>query len=421
MKKITEKRNAYLTTEGLMYRVIKSDTKYDVIVCGCGSAGFCAAVAAARNGAKTAVIEKYSTPGGILTVLGNNSIDQFNNPFRQEKKMVIAGIGWEFVRKLYRDGFARIPDMNADYRNHAQYGVKVNPVAAAKVMDDMLIEAGVDLYYGQPIVDVITENRTIKSVLISTKDGIRSMNASVFIDCTGDGDMAHYANATTFSGDGNGTFQPGTLRFYPAVPAGTPDRILNYGDNWNHVKINSTDSDAITRAEIASRQMLYGDMLKGSQIMASAPAVAPREGRRIKGISEMSVEDYLSGKQYDDSVCYSFWFVDVHRDNEPAEIRYIRHEHTPSIRLSAMIADEFDNLTMAGRCISTDRKTNSAIRVKASCMAMGEAIGTAAAIAAHHDIRTADVSIDELKCRLSAQGAIVPGISDGEVFVPDEM
>ena len=399
-----------------MYRIGINAPPYDVIVCGCGSAGFCAAIAAARNGAKTAVIEKYTTPGGILTVLGNNSIDQFNNPFRKENRMVIAGIGWEYVRTLRRDGFARIPDMNAAYENHAQYGVKVNPVAAAKVMDDMLIDAGVDLYYGQPVVEAETDGRTIRSVLISTKNGIRRLTASVFIDCTGDGDLAHFSGASTWNGDGNGTYQPGTLRFYPAVSAEPSDRILNYGDNRNHVKLDPTDSDAVTRAEIASRQMLYRDMLNGKQIMGSAPAVAPREGRRIKGISEMKAEDYLSGKQYEDSVCYTFWFIDVHRDNEPAEIRYIRHENTPSIRLSSMISAEFDNLLMAGRCISTDRKTNSAIRVKASCMAMGEAIGTAAAIAVRQNIRTADISVRELKTRLTEQGAIVPGISDGKEF-----
>ena len=98
---------------------------YDIIVCGAGSAGFCAAVAAARMGAKTALVEKYNTPGGILTVLGNNSIDQFNNPFIADKKMVITGIGWELVLRLHKEGYARIPDMNAPRENHVQYGVKV--------------------------------------------------------------------------------------------------------------------------------------------------------------------------------------------------------------------------------------------------------------------------------------------------------
>lgn len=87
---------------------------YDVIVCGAGSAGFCAAAASARMGMKTALIEKYNMPGGILTVFGNNAIDQFNNPYIREKKMIIAGIGWEFVKRLEREGYARIPDMNAE-------------------------------------------------------------------------------------------------------------------------------------------------------------------------------------------------------------------------------------------------------------------------------------------------------------------
>ena len=71
--------------------------KFDVVVCGCGSAGFCAAVSAARCGASVAVVEKYNCPGGILTVLGNNSIDQFNNPFKKDKKMIVKS----FCRKIF--------------------------------------------------------------------------------------------------------------------------------------------------------------------------------------------------------------------------------------------------------------------------------------------------------------------------------
>lgn len=396
--------------------ILANQTNYDVIVCGCGSAGFCAAVAAARRGAKTAIIEKYATPGGILTVLGNNSIDQFNNPFRENNKMIIAGIGWEFVLKLYRDGFAKIPDMNGTYENHAQYGVKVNPIAAAKIMDDMLLDAGVDLYYGQPVVDVITECNAIDSVLISTKDGLKRLKAKIIIDCTGDGDVAHLAGATTYAGDGNGNYQPGTLRFYPAVNTDSTDKILNYGDNRNHIAMNTTDSDSLTQSELSARRMLYENMLKGEQIMSSAPAVAPREGRRIKGITQMNVDDYFVGKQYDDSVCYTFWFVDIHRDGQDAYIHYIKHPHTPSVRLSSMISCEYTNLMMAGRCISTDRETNSAIRVKASCMAMGEAVGTAAALAISKDSLVSEIPIEELKKLLSQQGAVVPGVSDGKNF-----
>ena len=381
--------------------------QFDVIVCGAGSAGFCAAVAAARMGMKTALVEKYNMPGGILTVLGNNSIDQFNNPYIPDRKMVIAGIGWEFVLRLWREGYARIPDMNAPRVSHDQYGVKVNAVAAAKIMDDMLLESGVTLFYGQAVVAADTRDDRIERIWITTKAGLKSLEGKIFIDCTGDGDLASFCGAAFCAGDGQGGFQPGTLRFYPAVDV--DDKILNYGDNRNHVPLDTTDSDSITASEIASRRMIFGQMKQGSRIMAIAPAVAPREGRRIAGLSEMKAEDYCSGRIFADSVCYSYWFVDIHRNAQPAYIRYITHDRTPTIRLSAMISRDFSNLMMAGRCVSSDRETNSALRVKASCMAMGQAAATAAAIALSDGVDVCMVSMEKLLHTLDDSGAIIPG------------
>ena len=380
---------------------------YDVIVCGAGCAGFCAAVAAARMGMRTALVEKYHTPGGILTVLGSNSIDQFNNPFIADRKMVIGGIGWEFVLRLYEEGFARIPDMNAPRQNHEQYGIKVNPVVAAKVMDDMLLESGVELFYGQSLVDAEIRDGQIDNILISTKAGLKQLKATIYLDCTGDGDLAAFAGAGFDAGNGQGVFQPGTLRFYPAVNADEP--ILNYGDNRNHVPMNPTDSDAITQAEIVSRRMMMQQMKAGERIMATAPAVAPREGRRIHGLSEMQVADYCSGRVFQDSVCYSYWFVDIHREGQAAYIQYITHDKTPTIRLSSMISRDFSNLMMAGRCVSSDRETNSALRVKASCMAMGQAAATAAAVAVQEGVQPGDVPIPKVLAALDKAGAIIPG------------
>ena len=199
---------------------------FDVVICGGGSAGFCAAVSAARSGAKTALIEKYQTPGGILTVTGNNSIDQFNNPFRDKDKMVIAGVGWEFVRRLAAYGFADIPDMDAVYRVHNQYGIKVNPAAASALMDQMLLEAGVTLLYGQPVVDVRAENGRINALLISTKAGLAEVHAKIYVDCSGDGDISAWAGAAFEAGDGHGGYQPGTLRYYPVGNAVAPDDFI---------------------------------------------------------------------------------------------------------------------------------------------------------------------------------------------------
>lgn len=388
---------------------------YDVIICGGGCAGFCAAVASARTGAKTALVERYNCPGGILTVLGNGSIVQFNNPYIEENKMVITGIGWEFILRLYKDGYANMPDMDSPCVDpNLQYAIRANPVACAKNIDDMLIESGVELYYGQPVVDVCVQDEKIEYITIATRSGLKKLKASVYIDCTGDGEIAAFAGNDFLSGNGNGVFQPGTLRYYPAVDA--KDKILYYGDNLNQISLNSTDSDAITNAEIQARRLIFEQMQNGERILGIAPAVAPREGRRIKGITQMNEEDFCSGKLFDDSVCYSYWFVDIHRDNEPDYIRYIKSPNTPTIRLTSMIASDVKNLMMAGRCVSSDRITNGVLRVKASCMAMGQAAGTAAALAADAETDVMSLPLSDIKAKLAKDGAVVPGVTGTVAF-----
>lgn len=331
--------------------------------------------------------------------------------------MIITGIGWEFVLRVCDAGFAEIPDMKAIYKIHSQYGVKVNPVAAAKVMDDMLLEAGVRLYYGQPLVDAevslddITRKKRIKSITISTRSGLKKMYGKIFIDCTGDGELGFLAGADYDAGGEENVFQPGTMRIYPAVDGGGTDRILNYGDNENHVKINVTDSEDIVRAEINVRRMIFEQMRQGKRIMATAPAIAPREGRRIRGISAIEEEDYCAGKVFEDSICYSYWHIDIHRDNQPTYKRYITGGQTPTIRLSALISSNLSNLMMAGRCISSDRGSNGALRVKASCMAIGQAAGSAVALAVKTNLMPANVSAQKVRQLLAARGAVVPGLT----------
>ena len=119
--------------------------RYDVIVAGCGSAGFTAAVQAGRLGKRVLLVEKNGMPGGILTVGGNNDIAQFY----AHQKQIIAGIGWEYVKRLEAEGGAVIPDMSRTGVPHWYYGVHVNIPLAAAMMDEMLLEAGVDICYEQ--------------------------------------------------------------------------------------------------------------------------------------------------------------------------------------------------------------------------------------------------------------------------------
>jgi hypothetical protein len=411
----------------LSYRYTRD---YDVVVCGLGVAGFTAAVQCARLGLKTAALDKYHMPGGVLTVLGNNSIDQFNNPFIKGDNLVITGIGWEFVNRLAQRGGAKIPDMNAEYKNHAQYGVKVDHLAAADLMNEMLIKAGVALYLGQGAVDTLcspcksgAENisevcgcveHRVDAVVISTKSGPALLRAKVFIDCTGDGDICAFSGCDFYTGDSDlpenlfyehveGDGRSGT-RAIPTVQPGT----LFTAKFDKEVPCHSSDSDLLTLDEINARHIL-AQKAGGEWSMLCAPAIAPRESRRIVCRSMLKADDYMSGKHYEDSVCYTFWFIDIHREGAHAHIEYLRSPNTPSIRLSSMTPAGVTNLLVAGRCIGSDRATNSAIRVKSSCMAMGQATGAAAFVSLRDKTSVPDVDVGEVKRILRECGAIVPG------------
>ncbi|MBR7040835.1 MAG: FAD-dependent oxidoreductase [Clostridia bacterium] len=426
---------------------IREGKEFDVIVAGAGCAGFCATVQAGRSGLNTALFEHFAMPGGALTDLGSNSIDQFNNPHRPAgDRQVIAGIGWEFVRELERRGFAEIPDMDAPYRVHWQYGVKVNPIAAAQCMDDFLLEAGVHLFYRQGIVAVETTDTPsgirVDAVIVTTKDGPVRHRARFFIDCTGDGDLCAWAGAKYEIG---GSLQPGTIRLYPCGDASQSDLakadriwqeqvakspelsdmlcsgrfedfLRSGGDNTNHVcGLNTADSDDRTLAEIRSRrdQVRLLSALKQSgapvHVLASAPESAARESRRILGDAYMTGEDYLPKRVYEDAVCYTYWFIDIHRENRASEIVYLQDENTPTVPLGALRPRGLANVYIAGRCVSSDRPANSAIRVKASCMAMGQAAGAAVVQAVRRgDADTRSININELRAYLTGQGAIVP-------------
>ena len=424
---------------------IREGEAFDVIVAGAGSAGFCAAVQAGRCGLKTALFEHFAMPGGTMTVLGSNSIDQFNNPHRPVgDRQVIAGIGWEFVTELSRRGFAHIPDMDAPYQVHWQYGVKVNPIAAAQLMDDMLLEANVRLFYRQGVVAVETTDTgagtRVDAVIVTTKEGLRRHRAKVFVDCTGDGDLCVWAGAPY---EIEPALQPGTIRLYPDHRAISPealdkadvvwqselkgdpalanmlcggplDNFLRVGgDNTNHINgLNTADSDSRTEAEIAARRGQVSLMKAlgagGVTVLGSAPESAARESRRILGDVYMTGEDYLQKRVYDDAVCYTYWFIDIHRADQPAHIVYLRDEKTPTISLGAMRPRGLQNVYVAGRCVSSDRSNNSAIRVKASCMAMGQAAGAAAVEAARRGGDTRSADLGAIRAILAQSGAIVP-------------
>lgn len=448
-----------MTTETIR---IQGEESYDVVVCGGGTAGFCAAVAAAREGAKTCVLERFGALGGTMTIGGVSAPALFH----AHGKQIIAGIGWELMTTLAKNGFAQLPPAPFNLR-HPQMAVELNAFEAEVEMNRMAETAGVHLCYHQPVVYVCAEGGHVSSVLISTQKGLKRICGKVFIDCSGDGSVSVMAGAEYELSD---ELQPASLNsilmnlreaekddaaikraYNQSLESGDmqPQDIwgknigglttgrgrgrgasldecyaINPGNNLNHVyPFNGADEESRTRGEIDGRESIARTVkfvrehvpgYERAYVASVSPLVSERESRRIVGNAYVTVDDYVNGVCPPDSVCYSFYPVDVHRGTEdkPLDNVFLDEGRVPGIPLGALIARGFDNLMMAGRIASGDRRAQSAYRVQASCMAMGEATGTAAAAAAKRGVRVTEIDVDALRRRLHDNGVLVPGIDD---------
>lgn len=438
---------------------LQKSTAYDVVVCGGGTAGFCAAVAAARCGASTALIERFGVLGGTMTVGGVSAPALFH----AHGKQIIAGIGWELMTKLAERGFAKLPPEPFNLE-HPQMSVELNAFQAAVAMDEMVEEAGVKVYFHQPVAYVCADGGHVSSALIATNAGLERIEGRVWIDCTGDGNVAAMAGAEYELSE---ELQPASLnsifanvhpaeKDYEAIHADFMRRVgegeldehdvwgcntwgtcrgvgrgrgyalsecyaINVGNNLNHVyPFNGADNESRTRGEIEGRKSIartlrwLNENVPGYEhafVASVSPTVSARESRRILGNAYITREDYVRGVCPPDSVCYSFYPIDIHRgtENAPLDNEFMAEGDVPGIPYGALVARGFDNLMMAGRIASGDRGAQSAFRVQASCMAMGEAAGTAAALACASGVSVDRLDPNALRKRLHDGGAIVPG------------
>jgi len=192
--------------------------------------------------------------------------------------------------------------------------------------------------------------------------------------------------------------------------------LISAGDNIQHVfGADSTTSESNTMTNIKGRSSLLNTLrflreLPGcekTKIISMQPETGVRETYRIDGIYKITLEDYVSGKIFNDSVCYSFYPIDLHDKNGVVPLQ-LKEGVVPTIPLRALIPKKSRNFIVAGRCVSSDRMANSALRVQASCMAMGQAAGAAAAIAKINNTTPLEIPINTLNSLLKEHKAIVP-------------
>lgn len=425
------------------WREVNISDSYDVIVVGGGAAGVTAAVQAARAGAKTALIEKNSLLGGTTVTAAVN----FPGLFHAGGRQVISGIGWEAIVRTAARGGAVLPDFSLPVgERHWEHQVRVNKFVYSTVLEEMCAEAGVSLRYHEMPAAVSCWGEERK-LLVTGKTGLTALVFSKLVDATGDANMAGLMGFAREKGE---TVQPGTLVYeldgyeldqvdqsklrevYQAalrsgeiketdhLPGELPlYRELTYrGSASLHITgIDGSTSMTKTSAEIEARKALMRiyTLLRSvpgcEQLFVKffAPECGIRETWRIVGEKWVDAESYIKGLLWPDAVCYSYYPIDIHQhDANTTDVRPLQEGVVPTIPYGALIPQGSDHLLVAGRCISGDPVAHSAYRVQASCMAMGQAAGAAAALAARLDTSVRQVSMEELRALLREHEAIVP-------------
>lgn len=414
----------------------------DVLVVGGGTAGTIAAIQAGRAGASTMLVEMCGQLGGTTTTGG---VD-FPGLFHAWGQQVIAGIGWELVQQAVELDGGRMPDFTRapPPGKHWQQQVRVNGPLYAALAEEALLAAGVKLgYYEFPLAVESTGSGWLVNLV--GKGQRRRVHCRQLIDCTGGADVVGMIGLVRLREE---TTQPGTLIFEldgydvkqldaqviqqryekalregllkPGDYAKPHGQFIHFlaskGSNAEHVfGADSSTSATKTQANIAGRSSVlrllrFVRTLPGcerARLARMMTETAVRETYRIVGETLITVNDYTSGRRFEDAVCHAFYPVDLH-DEKGVKPKALKPGTVPTIPLRSLVPKGSRNLLVAGRCVSSDRLANSALRVQASCMAMGQAAGAAAALAAQGQGGPLDVPLQKLKNLLVQHGAIVP-------------
>jgi len=435
---------------------------YDVIVAGGGPSGVGAGIAAARNGAKVLIIERYGFLGGMATVA---SVPAFC-PFTDGEKTVIKGIGLEVLEELKKQSFAN-PFSDKKELIRRQYDwVPIDQEILKRVLDDVVLESGCRILFHTLVTDVKVSDCIVNTITIEDKSGKHEISCKNLIDCTGDADLVVRAGGETEYGDEKGLVQAVTLCF--RIANIDVDKFMKYakeeeetgnlskavarakangefqfnekqvcgfslqnegmaGLNFGHVyEVNPLKSEDLTRAEVESRRQIptmmaflkkYVPGLENAVLASSGPSIGIRETRRIVGEYRLSRQDYFEKSVFNDTIARFAYPIDVHasslqdiahtNDKDQYITSKYKDGESYGIPYRALLPKGLKNVIVAGRPLSSDRAMHGSFRVMPACFATGQAAGTAAAICSKENIELREINIKNLQKVLVEQGAFI--------------
>ncbi|MGC8934908.1 MAG: FAD-dependent oxidoreductase [Thermoproteota archaeon] len=445
-------------------RELKEYGSFDVIVAGGGTAGAVAAIAAARNGVRTLVVEQFGFLGGSETAA--LVVPMMPNHVRGEP--LVKGISQEIQKRLLDLGCAAI-DRGG---NEGWF----NPEALKFVLEDMVLEAGGKILYYTFVEDVIMEGNEVRGVVIVNKSGRQAVFSKIVIDATGDGDVAALAGVPFESGrKEDGKSQPMSLRFivgnvdfnrlskfllendkrsyvdpplieFAMVPGnnwplekyfkeGVREGILEESDivyfqafsipgmpgvvAFNCPRIigdyKGFNADHLTEATIQGRKRisrLFNFLKKkipgfeNSYLALTAPMVGVRESRRIIGEYVLTAQDYFNARKFEDAISRNRYPIDIHLPTGPLPgERHLGPEEYHEIPYRSIIPIKVDNLIVACRALSASFEAHGAVRIQPNMRAIGQAAGVAAALCVKKGIKPRQLDGKELRKVLIEQGA----------------
>jgi hypothetical protein len=424
--------------------------EYDVVVLGGGPAGIAAAVSAAMQGRKTLMVERYGFLGGMGTAAGVTNFCGLHANVYGEIRRVVHGVADELLERIDRLG-----GLNEPHVTFGKIAAQAYDTAAYKcAADDLLLGHGVDILFHALGAGVVMEpDDTVRALIVETKSGRAAVVGRMFIDCSGDGDLAAWAGVPFELGDGRGSMLYPTMmfrlngvdpasageawltvpqlmdeaekrgvRFPRKKPVVRPQRNpIEWRVNVTQMKkpdgsaLNGADVDELTAGEIEGRRqaMAFYEFLKreapgfgNCYIVDTPPQIGIRETRRVTGHYQLTRDDVLSCASFPDSIGVNGWPIEAHVAGdvrlEWPDIPGSRgFNHLP---YRMLVPQKVRNLLVAGRCASMTHEGQSAARVSGGCFVMGQAAGSAAHLALSGNSALAEISVEALQGLLEKDG-----------------